>query len=79
MLANYRVSDCIAHAEELCIVRDELFCGQRQVFTDAYYYLAVYRGVLVSIEQKREVAEALPRSFNFAKLFLWYHDRYRKR
>lgn len=56
-----------------------MFCGQRQAFTDAYYYLAVYRGVLVSIEQKREVAEALPRSFNFAKLLLWYHDRYRKR
>ena len=43
------------------------------------YYLAVYRGVLVGIEQEREAAEALLRSFNFEKLLLWYHDLYRKR
>jgi len=39
----------------------------------------VYRGVLVGIEQEREAAEALLRSFNFEKLLLWYHDLYRKR
>ena len=42
-------------------------------------YLTVYRGVLVSIEQEREAAEALVQSFNFEKLLLWYHDLYRKR
>ena len=43
------------------------------------HYLAVYRGLLVGIEQDREAAEALVRSLNFEKLLLWYHDLYRKR
>jgi len=45
----------------------------------ARYYLAVYRGILVGIEQEREAAESLLRSFSFEKLLLWYHDLYRKR
>ena len=79
MLDDYRIGDCIAHAEEIRIVRDELFCGKCTEFTGAYYYLAVYRGVLVGIEQEREAAEALLRTFSFEKLLLWYHDLYRKR
>jgi hypothetical protein len=78
-LDDYRIGDCIAHAEEIRIVRDELFCGKCTEFTGAYYYLAVYRGVLVGIEQEREAAEVLLRGFNFEKLLLWYHDLYRKR
>lgn len=78
-LDEYRIGDCIAHAEEIRIVRDELFCEQCKAFTGTHYYLAVYRGILVSIEQRREVAEALLHSFNFEKLLLWYHDLYRQR
>jgi len=78
-LDDYRVGDCVAHAEEIRIVRDELFCGKCTAFTGAYYYLAVYRGILVGIEQEREAAEALLRSFNFEKLLLWYHEMYRQR
>lgn len=78
-LDEYRVGDCIAHAEEIRIVGDELFCGQCRGFTGTRYYLAVYRGILVGIEQEREAAEALLRSFSFEKLLLWYHDLYRQR
>ena len=53
-------------------------CGACKAFTTRYY-LAVYRGVLIGIEQEREAAEALVRSFNFEKLLLWYHDLYHKR
>ena len=77
-LDDYRIGDCIAHAEEIRIVGDELYCEACKAFTTRYY-LAVYRGVLVGIEQEREAAEALLRSFNFEKLLLWYHDLYRKR
>jgi hypothetical protein len=77
-LDDYRIGDCIAHAEEIRIVGDELYCEACKAFTTRYY-LAVYRGVLVGIEQEREAAEALVRSFNFEKLLLWYHDLYRKR
>jgi hypothetical protein len=78
-LDEYRIGDCIAHAEESRIVRDELFCWQCKEFTGTHYYLAVYRGILVGIEQEREAAEALLRSFSFEKLLLWYHDLYRQR
>jgi hypothetical protein len=78
-LDDYRIGDCVAHAEESRIVRDELFCWQCRAFTGTHYYLAVYRGILVGIEQEREAAEALLRSFNFEKLLLWYHDLYRQR
>ena len=77
-LDDYRIGDCIAHAEEIRIVGDDLYCDACKAFTTRYY-LAVYRGVLVGIEQEREAAEALLRSFNFEKLLLWYHDLYRKR
>jgi len=53
-------------------------CDACKAFTTRYY-LAVYRGVLVGIEQEREVAETLLRNFNCEKLLLWYHDLYRKR
>lgn len=84
ILGEYRIGDCIAHAEEVgslgcrCIVGDDLYCGACKAFSTRYY-LAVYRGVLVGIEQEREAAEALVRSFNFEKLLLWYYDLYHKR
>lgn len=77
-LDDYRIGDCIAHAEEIRIVGDDLYCDACKAFTTRYY-LAVYRGVLVGIETEREAAEALLRSFSFEKLLLWYHDLYRKR
>jgi hypothetical protein len=48
-LDDYRIGDCVAHAEEIRIVRDELFCGQCQQFTGKSYYLAVYRGTKASL------------------------------
>lgn len=78
-LENYRVGDCIAHAEESRIVGDDLFCTQCRAMTGMRYYLAVYRGILVGIEQERQAAEELLRSFSFEKLLLWYHDLYRTR
>jgi len=73
-----RIGDCVAHAEEIRIVGDDLYCDACKAFTTRYY-LAVYRGVLIGIEQEREAAESLLGSFNFEKLLLWYHDMYRKR
>jgi len=67
------VTPSVAHAEEIRIVGDDLYCDACKAFT-ARYYLAVYRGVLIGIEQEREAAEALLRSFNFEKLLLWYHE-----
>lgn len=78
-LENYRIGDCIAHAEESRIIGDELFCSHCRAMTGTRYYLAVYRGILVGIEQERQAAEEILRSFNLEKLLLWYHDLYRTR
>ena len=56
-----------------------MYCSQCRSETGKRYYLAVYRGILVGIEQEREAAEALLRSFSFEKLLLWYHDLYQTR
>ncbi|NUQ38400.1 MAG: hypothetical protein HUU23_11505 [Caldilineales bacterium] len=77
-LEEYRIGDCIAHAEEIRIVGDDLYCHACHTYTTRYY-LAVYRGILVGIELEREAAEAQLRSFNFEKLLLWYHDLYQQR
>ena len=50
------------------------------ITSPGYNGASVFRyGILVGIEQTREAAEALLRSFNFEKLLLWYHDLYRQR
>lgn len=77
-LDEYRNGDCISHAEEIRVVRDELFCGHCKQFTEKYYYLAVYRGILAGIEQDLESAERRLRTFGFETLILWYHDMYAK-
>ncbi len=48
-LDNYRVGDCIAHAEEIRIVREDLHCDACHAFNQQFVYLAVYRGILVDI------------------------------
>ena len=77
-LDEYRIGDCIAHAEEIRVVRDELFCGQCKKFTEQHYYLVVYRGILAGIEEDLESAERRLRTFGFETLILWYHDLYAK-
>lgn len=75
-LDDYQIGDCIAHAEEIRIVREELFCSQCKQFTGKNYYLAVYRGILAGIEEDLESAEHRLRTFGFETLVLWYHDLY---
>ena len=77
-LDEYRIGDCIAHAEEIRVVRDELFCGQCKKFTEKHYYLVVYRGILAGIEEDLENPERRLRTFGFETLILWYHDLYAK-
>jgi hypothetical protein len=78
-LDNYRVGDCIAHAEETRIVRENLHCDACHTFDQQYVYLAVYRGILVDIALDLTTAEAQLRTFSFERLILWHHDLYAKR
>lgn len=77
-LGTYRVGDCIAHAEESHLIREELFCEQCRAFTGACSYIAVYRGILVGCTPDHETAEALLRGLDLEQLILLYHDLYRR-
>ena len=78
-LDNYRVCDCIAHVEEIRIVRESLHCDAYHAFDQQFVYLAVYRGILVDIALDLTTAEAQLRTFSFERLILWHHDLYAKR
>lgn len=73
-LATYRVGDCVAHAEEIRVVREGLYCHACRKFDKQFIFLAVYRGILVGVVDDMAAAEALLRTFSFEKLLLWYHD-----
>ena len=47
MLMNFHVKDCVAHAEEIRVVKEELFCDKCSKFTGRHVYIAVFRGILV--------------------------------
>jgi hypothetical protein len=78
-LDNFRIGDCIGHAEEIHIVREGLYCNACHAYDQQVVYLAVYRGILVDIALDLPAAEAQLRSFSFERLILWYHDLYAKR
>jgi len=78
-LDDFRIGDCVGHAEELRIVRESLFCDACHVLDRQWIYLVVYRGILADIASDLATAEAQLRSFSFERLLLWYHDLYAQR
>ena len=79
LMDDFRIGDCIGHAEEIRLVREGLYCEACQAIDQQWVYLAVYRGILIDITLDRTTAEAQLRSFSFERLILWYHDLYAKR
>ena len=57
-LDNFRIGDCIGHAEEIHIVREGLYCDACHAYDQQFVYLAVYRGILVDIALDLPAAEA---------------------
>lgn len=78
-LDNYRIGDCIAHAEEIRVVREDLYCDACHAFNQQFIYLAVYRGILVDIALDLATAETQLRTFSFERLIFLYHDLNTKR
>ncbi len=77
-LDEYHVNDCVSHAEEIRIIKDELFCDTCSKFTGKNVYIVVVRGILVGVADTLEEARELSNSLNLEKLILWYHDLYRR-
>jgi len=78
MLEEFRVKDCIGHAEEMMIVKEELFCDHCSKFTGKSVYIVVGRGILLGITDTLEEAKKLLNDLNREKLLLWYHDLYQR-
>jgi len=77
-LDEYSVKDCIDHAEEIRIIKEELFCEKCHEFQPNPVYLVVNRGILLGIADSFQKAKEVLDELNTEKLILWYHDLYRK-
>lgn len=78
MLNNYRVGDCVGHAEESRIAKRRLYCDNCRQNLEKSVYIVVDRGILLGSTETREEAEKLLTAVNKEKLTLWYHDLYQK-
>lgn len=77
MLESYHIGDCVGHAEDVRIIKDELYCDKCK-FIGQNVYIAVDRGILIGTSLSLEEARKLLDSMSFEKLALWYHDLYKK-
>jgi hypothetical protein len=77
-LSNYHVKDCVSHAEEIRIVKEELHCNKCSKSTGQYVYVAVVRGILVGVADTLHAAQGMLNDMNLEKMILWHHDLYRK-
>ena len=78
LLEVFHEKDCIGHAEEMRIVKEQLFCDNCSEFIGKNVYIVVSRGILLGITETLEEAKNLLNDLNQEKLVLWYHDLYRR-
>lgn len=78
LLTNFHIKDCISHAEEIEVVKEELHCDKCSEFTGQFVYIAVFRGILVGAADSLQEAQHMLNDMNLEKMLLWYHDLYSK-
>ena len=75
----FHIKDCISHAEEIRVIKEELLCNKCSEFIGRYVYIAVFRGILVGVKQIHlQEARHMLNDMNLEKMLLWYHDLYKK-
>ena len=77
-LEIYKVGDCISHAEDIRVVKEELFCDSCSTSAGIHVYFAVNRGILSGIATGLKEAKSLMNDLNLEKMILWYHDLYKR-
>ncbi len=77
-LETFRTKDCIGHAEELRIIKEELFCDRCREDIKKSIYIVEGRGILLGITDTLGEAQMLLNDLNQEKLVLWYHDLYQR-
>jgi len=75
-LEDYRVGDCISHAEDIRIVKETLYCEACGALPAGHVYFVVNRGILAGIAGTLKEARDLLNGVNLEKMILWYHDLY---
>ena len=78
LLEDYHIKDCVSHAEEIRIVKEELFCDRCSKYTGLNFYIVVNRGILLGTAATLEEAQKLLSELGLEKLILWYHDLYQR-
>jgi hypothetical protein len=77
ILEEFELGDCISHAEDLGVMREQLFCracnGSGQ-----HVYLVVFRGILVGIGDSFAEAKQLLDGMSPEKILFLYHDLFKK-
>jgi hypothetical protein len=76
-MEHYEIGDCMSHAEDLGVLREQLYCYACKE-RGAYVYLPVFRGILLAAVDTLPEAKQMLDSMNIEKIALWYHDVYRK-
>ncbi len=77
-LSNFHVKDCVAHAEDIRVVKEEMFCNKCSKFIGQHVYITVFRGILVGAADSLQAARRMLDDINQEKLILWYHDLFKK-
>lgn len=78
LLENFYVGGCVSHAEEMRIIKEELFCDKCSKFTGKNVYIIVNRGILIGATETLEDGKKVLNDLNFEKIILWYHDLYQR-
>ena len=75
-LEYYETGDCIGHAEEYGVRREQLYCPSCYE-PGAYVYLSVFHGILIGICDDLVDAKQMLHDSNLEVIFL-YHSLYKK-
>ena len=78
LLEAFHVKDCIGHAEEMRIIKEDLFCSRCREDIGKSIYIVEGRGILLGITDSLGEAQRLLNDLNQEKLVLWYHDLYQR-
>lgn len=78
LLHEYHVGDCVALPEVTELSRHPQRCLACDAYTGEYYYLAVYRGILIGITPDLRSAQILLQTLAVERLAALYHDLYRR-
>ncbi|MBU4076760.1 MAG: hypothetical protein KKI06_08655 [Euryarchaeota archaeon] len=77
MLENYHIGDCVGHAEDVRIIKDELYCDNCRKFT-GIVYIVVDRGILLGTAGTLDEARKLMDSLDMEHFVLFYHKLYER-